>query len=164
MPDRGKGGIRYGEPRSAFSKAVISDQVYDIAARFFKHGLQFDENNADWVIAPQYRLPKLWNFAITPLLIVFPTDYPEIPPVGFYLKSDLGVSPNGHFYAAAYHDSCKTPLENGWKWYCSFYKPGSWRPAAIRHLGDWRHGDSIWTRYDTHRRSTGKPGRVRRRL
>jgi len=145
MPDRSKGAIRYGEPRTALSKALISDQVYDIAASLFKHGVEFDEINADWLIIPQYRLPQLWNHAVTPLLIVFPTDYPEIPPVGFYLKGDLEVAPNGHFYAAAYHDACKVPLEQGWKWYCCYYKPGSWRPAAIRHLCDWRKGDNLWT-------------------
>lgn len=145
MPDRSKGSILYGAPRSELSKAVITDQVYDIAANCFKSGVDFDEINADWLVIPQYRLPRLWNHAVTPLLIVFPTDYPEIPPVGFYLKKDLGVSPNGHFYSKAYHDACKTPLDKGWKWYCCYYKPGSWRPAAIRRLGDWRKGDNLWT-------------------
>ena len=145
MPDRSKGGVSYGQPRSSLSKAVIIDQVVDIAAKCFKNGIEFDEGNADWMVVPRYRLPSLWRHEITPLLIVFPTDYPEIPPVGFYLKADLGESPNGHFFGAAYHDACKTPIENGWKWYCAFYQPGSWRPAAIRTISDWRHGDNLWT-------------------
>ena len=145
MPDRSKGAIRYGEPRSQLSKAVLTDQVHHIAANLFKHGVEFDEKNGDWLVIPRYRLPRLWNNEETPLLIVFPTDYPEIPPVGFYLRADLGTSPNGHFFEAAYHDAYKEPINQGWKWYCSFVKPGSWRPAAIRQLGDWRHGDNLWT-------------------
>ncbi|NTW98392.1 MAG: hypothetical protein HGB35_00335 [Geobacteraceae bacterium] len=145
MPDRSKGDIRYGAPRTQLSKAVITDQVQHLAANFFKHGVEFDEENADWLLIPNYRLPKLWNHAITPLLVVFPTDYPEIPPVGFYLKADLGSSPNGHFFVEAYHDAYKKPLEQGWKWYCSFVKPGAWRPAPIRQVGDWRNGDNLWT-------------------
>jgi hypothetical protein len=65
--------------------------------------------------------------------------------VGFYLRADLGTSPNGHVYGTAYHDACKTPLDQGWNWYCTYYVPGSWRPASIRHVSDWRRGDNLWT-------------------
>lgn len=145
MPDRSKGGIRYGAPRSELSKLVITDQVHHLAANLFKYGVEFDEHNADWLVVPQYRLPAIWNHAQTPLLIVFPTDYPEIPPVGFYLMDDLGPSPNGHFFNQVFHDACKDPIAQGWKWYCSFVNPGSWRPARIREVNDWRHGDNLWT-------------------
>ncbi|MBV5341469.1 MAG: hypothetical protein J0665_18260 [Deltaproteobacteria bacterium] len=145
MPDRSKGGIRYGEPRQYLSKMVITDQVHHLAANCFKQGVEFDEYNADWLVIPRYRLPEIWNHMETPLLIVFPTDYPQIPPVGFYMQKDLGISPNGHFYESAYHNASLEPIEQGWNWYCAFVKPGSWRPAPIRQVEDWRHGDNLWT-------------------
>jgi len=78
-------------------------------------------------------------------LIVFPTEYPVLPPVGFYLKQDIPLSVNGHLYQSAYHEACSDPLTQGWKWYCVYINAGSWQPAPVIHSGDWRKGDSLWT-------------------
>jgi len=43
------------------------------------------------------------------LLIIFPTEYPELPPVGFYLKEDIPLSANGHLYQRVYHEACSDP-------------------------------------------------------
>lgn len=147
LPDRSKGSF-YG-PRSPLSKKIITEQVYDIAGHCFSNGIDFDEENADWMVIPRYRLPDNWRpvdgTTTTPLLIVFPTEYPEIPPVGFYLKAALPGAPDGHLYPNAYHGADPTPLAHGWKWYCVEVRQGSWRPAAVRRPGDWRQGDNLWT-------------------
>ncbi len=94
-----------------------------------------------------YVLPPIWhNIArTTDLLIIFPTEYPELPPVGFYLKEEIPLSVNGHLYQTAYHDACSDPLTQGWKWYCVYIHPGSWQPAPVQYPGDWRKGDNLWT-------------------
>lgn len=146
IPDRTKGG--FGKRRSALSKQIIAEQVYDIATHLFKDGVDFDEDNADWVAVPNYGLPAVWHpiakTRSTPLLIVFPTEYPNLPPIGFYMKADIPAAPGGHFYDQAYHDACKKPLQLGWRWYCVYIKPGSWRPARVRKQGDWKYGDNLW--------------------
>ncbi len=123
IPDRTKGMVTYGGDRTFLSKQIITEQVYDIAEKLFKKGVSFDEEHADWMIANQYVLPPIWhNIArTTDLLIIFPTEYPELPPVGFYLKEDIPLSVNGHLYQSAYHEACSDPLTQGWKWYCVLY-------------------------------------------
>ena len=146
IPDRTK-GVTYGGNRTALSRAIITEQVYDIAEKLFKRGISFDEEHADWMIANDYVLPPLWHnvAATTDLLIVFPTEYPELPPVGFYLKEDIPLSVNGHLYQSAYHEACSDPLTQGWKWYCVYINAGSWQPAPVQRSGDWKKGDSLWT-------------------
>lgn len=133
--------------RSRQSKQIVREQVYSIAKHMFTSGVQFDEENAHWVVIPEYWLPKAWKGIArsTSLMIVFPTLYPEIPPIGFYLKSDLPRAPGGHFYEAAYHDAAKEPLKQGWKWYCVYVNPGSWQPASYRGPRTWERGDNLWT-------------------
>ena len=146
IPDRTK-GVTYGGDRSGLSKQLITEQVYDVAEKLFKRGISFDEEHADWMIANDYVLPPIWHSIArtTDLLVVFPTEYPELPPVGFYLKEDIPLSVNGHLYQSAYHEACSDPLTQGWKWYCVYINPGSWQPAPIQRPGDWRKGDNLWT-------------------
>lgn len=139
--------VSYGGDRTFLSKQTITEQVYDIAQKLFKKGVSFDEDHADWMIANQYVLPPIWHSIArtTDLLIVFPTEYPELPPVGFYLKEEIPVSINGHLYQATYHDACSDPLTQGWQWYCVYINAGGWQPAPIMRPGDWRKGDNLWT-------------------
>ncbi len=99
------------------------------------------------MIANQYVLPPIWHHIArtTDLLIIFPTEYPELPPVGFYLKEEIPLSVNGHLYQTAYHEACSDPLTQGWKWYCVYIHAGAWQPAPVMRPGDWRKGDSLWT-------------------
>ena len=146
IPDRTKGYVMFGGNRSALSKQIITEQVYDIALNLFKTGVQFDEENADWVIFPDYILPANWHYIAkrTPLMIVFPTQYPQIPPVGCYMKGDIPESANGHMYKQAYHEADKAPLEAGWQWYCVYVKPGTWRPVRYNGKNSWKRGDNLW--------------------
>ncbi len=147
IPDRTKGAATYGGYRTPLSKQIITEQVLDVAEKMFKRGVLFDEEHADWLIVNQYVLPSIWHSIAraTDLLIVFPTEYPELPPVGFYLKEEIPLSVNGHLYQAAYHEACHDPLTQGWKWYCVYINAESWQPAPVKRPGDWRQGDNLWT-------------------
>jgi hypothetical protein len=147
IPVRHKGS--FGGPRGPLSRRIIWEQVADVAEHLFKEGVDFDEDNADWLVVPKFYLPRNWAHIAdsTPLLITFPTEYPALPPVGFYMTAALPLSPNGHLYEQAYHEAWQEPLrgDKGWKWYCVYIAPGDWRPAPVQRPGDWRRGDNLWT-------------------
>lgn len=142
MPDRTKGGLFDGQ-RSPASVALVTEQVYDLARHFATSGVDFDERNANWLVLPRFFMPRAWGTSTAPLMIVFPTDYPAIPPIGFYLPDSLR-SPHGHFFNQAYHDAASAPIHRGWNWYCCYVNPGAWRPAPS-WASDWRRGDNLWT-------------------
>ncbi len=146
IPDRTKGSTFTGN-RTHISKNIITEQVYDIASKLFRDGITFDEEGANWMVVPTYKLPQNWHHIAktTPLLIKFPDNYPSEPPIGFYMKADIPESANGHFFNAAYHEADKEPLSYGWKWYCVYVPAGQWNPAPIKQRGDWNQGDNIWT-------------------
>lgn len=150
IPDRTKGmfsilgNASRDVPRTAYSQELVTDQVRHVAAQQQFGDVDFDEEKADWVVLPEYPLPRNWRRRKSPLLIVFPKDYPTTPPIGFYLPETLR-SPNGHFYDAAYHGAANAPLMRGWKWYCCTVDNGSWRPYPARQKGEWLRGDNLWT-------------------
>lgn len=150
MPDRSKG---YG--RSADSKRIITEQVIDVADKLFKQGVEFDEQDADWVIVPTYPLPLNWRHIArtTALLVEFPREYPRLPPVGFYLPDDLPSAHDGHFLSFAAHGASDAPIRENWKWYCVYIHTGAWRPTR-----DWRHGDNLWTYFTLIREALGNAG------
>ncbi|MBK9032242.1 MAG: hypothetical protein IPL61_13135 [Myxococcales bacterium] len=80
IPDRTKGS--FWGPRSLQSKRIIAEQVYDIAQHLFKSGVEFDEEDANWLKIPRYVLPPKWHCIAqaSPLMVVFPTEYPGTPP------------------------------------------------------------------------------------
>lgn len=145
IPDRTKGSFWLS--RSELSKKIITEQVYDMALECFKDGVDFDEQDAHWMMVPKYILPPMWhNIAkTTPLMVVFPTEYPELPPIGCYLKAELAGAPDGHLFPNVYHQAAQEPIAQGWKWYCVFVKEGSWQPARVKKSGDWKFGDNLWT-------------------
>lgn len=138
--------------RTKQSKRIITEQVLDIASNLFKTGIQFDEKDANWVIINHFVMPRKWHGLKgvvnggTPLMIVFPTKYPKVPPIGFYLLSDIPKSPNGHLFHEAYHMADKRIMQNGdWQWYCTYVNPGSWQPSGGKAPYDWKRGDNLWT-------------------
>lgn len=141
MPDRSK-GHRFGGHRSEASKRLITEQVIDVAENLFKQGVDFDEDDAHWMVAPNYVLPRRWHQIAerTPLMIAFPQEYPALPPVGFYLMTDIPCSPDGHFFDGVAHGAWDEPIRHGWKWYCTYIHDGAWQPAR-----NWRDGDNLYT-------------------
>jgi hypothetical protein len=150
IPDRTKGSGEnpFAGRRSELSKRIIYEQVVDIAEHLYVGDrIDFDEKDSDWLIIKFFPLPNSWHHIArsTPLLIVFPKQYPEIPPIGCYMRETIPQSPNGHYYAAAYHAASMAPIEKHWKWYCVYVQPGAWKPAVVRRPGDWKRGDNLWT-------------------
>lgn len=140
--------------RSTLSKRIVLEQCEDIAKNRFSNQVTIDYDGANTFVVTDYLLPSKWHRVPgvtngrTSLAIVFPTDYPRIAPIGFYLKAQIADAPNGHFYAQAYHNADKVMLQYGWKWYCVYVNEGQWQPAMYRKANDWRFGDNIWTYFD----------------
>jgi hypothetical protein len=151
MPDRSKG---YGNPsgRSRASKQIITEQVIDIADHVFRQGVDFDEQDADWLVVPNYPLPPNWHRIekTTAMMIVFPRDFPMQPPVGFYLPDTLPMAHDGHFFEFVTHGASDAPIRVGWKWYCVYVNGGAWRPAS-----NWRNGDNLFTYFHLVREALG---------
>ena len=141
MPDRSK-GHRFGGRRSPESKRIITEQVVDLAENLFKQGIDFDEDDAHWMVVPNFLLPQRWHAITqrTPLMVVFPTEYPALPPIGFYMMADIPISPDGHFFSGVAHNAWAEPIAHGWKWYCTYIHDGAWQPAR-----NWREGDNLYT-------------------
>lgn len=141
MPDRSK-GHSFGGHRPAISKRLITEQVVDVAEHLFKQGLEFDDEEAHWMVVPNFYLPPRWHAIAreTPLLVAFPNEYPALPPIGFYMMADIPISPDGHFFQGVAHNAWDEPIARGWKWYCTYIHDGAWQPA--RH---WREGDNLYT-------------------
>ena len=137
MPDRSKG---YG--RSVESKRIITEQVVALAEHLFRQGVRFDEDDADWLVVPDYKLPANWSgiAKTTALLIEFPSAYPMLPPVGFYLPDEIEAAHDSHLFNFTAPGASDAPIREGWKWYCVYIDRGAWRPARI-----WRHGDNLFT-------------------
>jgi len=143
MPDRSKGG--YFMPRSNASRRMIHEQIVAVSENLFKHhsDIDYDDINYDWMTVERYKLPQGWEPKISPLMIIFPTEYPQLAPVGFYLP-DRARSPHGHLMSGAYHGASDAPVHKGWNWYCTYVNSGSWCPAYGRYADDWRKGDNLF--------------------
>jgi hypothetical protein len=163
IPERVKGagyesaGTFFGY-RSEDSKALIRDQVIAVAGHFFKgQNICFDEAGAHSVIIPKFFLPQGWQPRSTPLMIIFPVEYPRLPPTGFYIHSSCvpptdkgghifdGRGLNGAFGGT--YEEQKWLQDNNWAWYCAHIQAGSWSPAKIRNLNDWKYGDNLFTMF-----------------
>ena len=153
MPDRSKGDGLTGTPRSHQSKQIITEQVIDVADKLFKQGVEFDEVDADWLVIPKYQLPSNWHHITnepTAVMVLFPGDYPRLPPIGFYMPDGLPMAHDGHFFKAAVHGASNAPIQVGWKWYCVYIHNGAWRPSR-----NWRDGDNLWTYFQLIREALG---------
>lgn len=146
IPDRTKGTELFAGNRDHYSRTLLLEQIEDVTINFARNPrlINFDADNADWLVFTEFRMPPAWNVSTAPLMIIFPREYPTMPPIGFYLPNDL-QSPNGHFYGRAYHGAEQAPTVKGWNWYCCFVNPGAWQPYPARRPGEWKYGDNLWT-------------------
>lgn len=124
----------------------IENEVMMVAPRFAERGgVDFDEENGDWLRIRQFALPERWRERWAQLLIVFPQTYPVSPPLGFYLDKRFNLSGGGgdpHLTGNA-HYGAPDLLAQGWVWYC--VKPlgaaqGGWHAKA-----DYGEPDNLWT-------------------
>ena len=158
-PDRVKasGEFSYFGHKEQWQKQIIEEQVIDVSQNFFKNSPVELDDNYNWVVFKKFLLPDAWQAAnpgktFVPMMIIFPDQYPSLPTNGFYLPSSLNIPANAtHFYNRGYggafgenSDEMNAMADTNWKWYCTHIKPGSWRPARIRQVSDWRKGDTLW--------------------
>jgi len=126
----------------------IDAEVKMIAARFSRppyQGIYYDDAGRDWLVIPNYPLPKRFRQRRCDLLVVFPETYPETPPIGFYLNKRFQLA-NGkydpHATGTAYYGAPDL-TEQGWHWYCvhmDMRAKGAWRPRPDCHKAD-----NLWT-------------------
>ena len=158
-PDRVKAieEFSYFGHKEQWQKQIIEEQVIDVSQKFFKNSPVELDDNYNWVVFKKFLLPDAWQAAnpgktFVPMMIIFPDQYPSLPTNGFYLPSSLNIPANAaHFYNRGFggafgenYDEMNAMADTNWKWYCTHIKPGSWRPARIRQISDWRKGDSLW--------------------
>src|SRR5262249_27422006 len=117
-------------------KERIENEVIMIAPRFAERGgVDFDEENGDWLRIPRFALPERWHDRWPQLLIASPKTYPVSPPLGFYLDRHFPLAGGGrdpHLTGSAHHGA-PTLLEQGWHWYCVqtlSSANGGWRATA----------------------------------
>jgi hypothetical protein len=133
-----RGGLKpsIGESLSVVSKRIVAEQIADIASQRYESNVEFDEENADWVVFPNFILPSncKQKARSVALMTLFPKEYPEVPPRGFYMQDTTRLSnvPSSQPYAGA------TAVPQGWLYYDIHI---NWRPAAV----EWRRGDNLWT-------------------
>jgi len=160
MPERVKGASEiypagtYFKPRSDVSLKVITEQVLYLAGHLFNgQDITYNDKSGHTMVIPNYKLPRGWSPKTTSLMIIFPVEYPNLPPNGFYIsKNVVAPSLHGHIYSRAYNNGYgSTPKEQqelerlGWVWYCAHVANGSWHPAKLKRISDWRHGDNLFT-------------------
>ena len=126
----------------------IDAEVAMIAERYSQppyQGVYYDAENRDWLIIPGYALPSRFTERRCDLLIVFPQNYPEAAPTGFYLNKRFSLQTGGyddHATSRAYYGAPDLQAQ-GWHWYCVrmvMDAPGAWRPHE-----DVRQPDNLWT-------------------
>ena len=157
-PDRVKGdGETYFSGKEQWRCDLIADQVQDVAENVFHDGTVELDVNCDWVVFTSFQLPKAWaqanpREARTKMMLIFPDEYPDLPTNGFYLPDRLRAPWRDHHFldrgvAGAYgsdFDELQELQMSGWKWFCTHIKRGSWHPARLRRLSDWRRGDNLY--------------------
>ena len=135
---------RIGLPGSIRNDRLLNE-VLMIAPRFSNTGgIYYDEANLDWIMIPRYPLPERWQERWSKLLIVPPSSYPQLAPLGFYLNKKFRLKAGGsdpHATGQAYHGAPDL-LKSGWHWYCVTVENGlgGWHPSA-----DYRQPDNLWT-------------------
>ena len=157
-PDRVKGdGETYFCGKEQWRRDLIADQVADVAQNVFRDGTVEIDEDCDWVVFDNFRLPKAWaevnpGHETTRMMLIFPDEYPDLPTNGFYLPNRLRAPWRDHHFldrgvAGAYgsdFDELQELQMSGWKWFCTHIKRGSWHPARLRRLSDWRRGDNLY--------------------
>ena len=135
-----------GNSSPSLRKTRLQNEIMMIAPRFSNTGgVNYDVENCDWIIIPQYPLPERWQDRWCSLLIVPPSAYPNTPPIGFYLNRKFHLKNGGtdnHFTGQAHYGAPDLQAQ-GWFWYCVHMNKGSqggWQPSA-----DYRQPDNLWT-------------------
>ncbi|MCL2147271.1 MAG: hypothetical protein FWH52_05645 [Synergistaceae bacterium] len=124
----------FGE-KQPWQKELIQQQVADIAHNYFKRGRVELDNDCHWVMFHEFNLPDAWRQAnpgrnFVPMLLIFPDQYPHLPPNGFFLPNSLRNPYSDSFYRGSYQDEERPAQSSGWEWYASYEALRDWSPAG----------------------------------
>ena len=116
----GKGAAE--SPRVRYIKAQVAS-VAEVYGERFGQPLQLAAD-CQFVVIPQFTLPKQWGMKTTPILIWFPDNYPFEAPNGFYLSKKCS---GPHIFSGNVYGKSPPLNDAGWNWYCvhTAWKPGS---------------------------------------
>ncbi len=128
--------------REYYIKSHVAS-VADVYGERYGQPVQLDKL-LRFVYIPCFTLPRKWGMRTTPLIIWFPTDYPEIPPNGFYLSKKCQ---GPHIFSRMVYGASPDLSSKGWNWFCVHCDAG-WHPQE-----DPNKEDNLWTFLDVIRLS-----------
>ena len=123
----------YVQPTSRNQR--LYNEIMMLAPAFYTSGgINYDEQNFDWVMIPNFSLPRRLQEKQCNLLILLPQIYPDIGPLGFYVDKQIHLrggqkEPNA---VGTGHHGAQDLTHLGWYWYCvtTSNGQGGWRPSV----------------------------------
>lgn len=112
-------------------RAARVDNEVALLRRWFDR-VDYDDVARHWVLLHRYRLPPGFNRRTTPILLLIPADYPQVPPDGVFI--DRGLNIPGHYFQDT---GPRNPFgDKDWAWLCAHLRRQSWRPTPDVVSGD----------------------------
>ena len=112
-------------------RAARVDQEVALLLRWFDR-VDYDHVGRSWVVVHDYPLPAGFNKPSTPVLMLIPADYPQVPPDGLFV--DKGLNIPGHYHQE--HGGRNPFGDRDWAWLCAHLAGRGWRPSADVVAGD----------------------------
>jgi Prokaryotic E2 family E len=127
--------IRLARRAAPSLRATRVDREVAILLRWFDR-VDYDDVARDWVLVHDYPLPEGFNKPSTPVLMLIPVDYPQVPPDGLFI--DRGLNIPGHYFQG--HGGRNPFGDKDWAWLCAHLARRGWQPSA-----DVTNGDNLLT-------------------
>lgn len=112
-------------------RAARVDHEVTFLLRWFDR-VDYDDVGRNWVVVHDYPLPAGFNKPSTPVLMLIPADYPQVPPDGLFI--DKGLNIPGHYHQG--HGGRNPFGDKDWAWLCAHLAGHGWRPSADVVGGD----------------------------
>lgn len=105
----------------------LKQEVLALAVQY--GDVQWDSQEGTWVMIKAFPLPKGMGKTSTPLLILLPPDYPQVPPrhLDFYMDKGLPLAGSGHYWEEGHPMSSQ-----GWAQFCL-------------EIDNWKSSSDIWS-------------------
>ncbi len=112
----------------------VYEEVVQIARRY--QTVDYDEEEGTWVCIPEFPMPKGWNKVATALMFELPSNYPHMPPDGFYI--DQHMKKYGSLMIPYFENNNRHNryADRGWAWFCLHLNKHAWRPKTNILAGD----------------------------
>src|SRR5262245_46286616 len=113
-----------GGRRELYVKAQVASIAAVLGPRY---GMPVQLDRAlTTLFIPRYPLPRRWGGRETPLMIRIPAQYPDMPPIGFYLSKACS---GPHIFSRNVYEPSEDFSAQGWNWYC-IHKNIGWTPGS----------------------------------